>query len=107
MLRNSPSYSEEYIKAVYGITNRGDTADLLIDDRGIYIIQYLDEAQTDIDRLSDQIRSYLETKDETNVQIDEYNKWTENYLYNVDCETLKVKESEIIRYGSAFSDLTS
>ena len=107
VLRNSPSYSEEYIKAVYGITNRGDTADLLIDDRGIYIIQYIDEAQTDIDRLSDQIRSYLETKDETNVQIDEYNKWTENYLYNVDCETLKVKESEIIRYGSAFSNLTS
>ncbi len=105
VLRNSPSYSEEYIKAVYGITNRGDTADLLIDDRGIYIIQYIDEAQSDIDRLSDQISSYLKTKDETNVQIDEYNKWTENYIYNVDCETLKVDESEIIRYGSAFSDL--
>ncbi|MBQ9482992.1 MAG: hypothetical protein IJU82_02270 [Ruminiclostridium sp.] len=107
VLRNSQSYSEEYIGAVYGIAEKGAVADLLITDRGIYIIQYTDDAKSNTDQLTEQIRAYLKNKGETNVQIDEYNKWTEKYVYNVDCETLKVDEEEIIRYGSAFSDITS
>ena len=108
VLRNSPSYSEDYVGALYGIENAGGIAPLLITDTGIFIIQYTESAEiseSGTSSLKEQIRQYLKNKADTDAQIEAYNRWTENFVYNIDCETLKVDESEIIRYGSAFSDI--
>jgi hypothetical protein len=105
VLRNSPSYSEEYINTVYGIGSKNEVADPLITDRGIYIIQYTDDAKSDTAALEEQIRLYVKNKAETNAQVDVYNAWTEKYRYNIDCDTLRIDPGDVIQYGSAYSDI--
>lgn len=91
-----------YSAALYSIDEKGGVGmPVENSDGSYYIIQYTDDASSESTRnaLKIQIKTYLLSNAETSVQIDAYEKWTEEYKYNIDCDSLKVQPEDIVSYG--------
>lgn len=95
-----------YSAALYGINEKGGVAMPVENADGSYsIIQYTDDASGNLDMLKMQLKAYLKSNAENNVQIDAYDKWTNEYKYNIDCDTLKVAPEDIVTYGITSSGI--
>lgn len=102
VLKNSFEYEGTYVDKVYSIGEVNGIAQPFYDQRGLYIIQYTGEAEvTEDDRkqLEEQLRSYMKSQAEQEVQERSYELWTKDVNYNVNCELLKINESDLINYG--------
>ena len=103
ILKNSASYDDAFVSALYGIAEKGGIAEPVVSRDGVYIIQYAGDAQvsdSEVGEIEKQIREYLKEKSETGIQVDAYNNWTGNYPYTVDCELLRIDESDVIQSES-------
>ncbi len=102
VLKNSELYAGPYVDRVYSVEEPNGTAPIFYDRSGVYIIQYTGEAEvTDDDRkqLEELMREYLKNAAQQNVQATSYELWTKDVDYSVNCELLKINESDLISYG--------
>lgn len=93
VLKNSPSFFEEYRTALYSLENKGDVSEPVIYSNGIYFIRYSDDAEiieAEVDQVRDSMRSYLESYAEQNAQNTAYTEWVKRFPYTIDYETIQV-----------------
>lgn len=102
VLQNYSAIGQHYIDDVYGVEEKGGVSNLLVTPQGVYIIQYTGDAEVteaDTDSILTQIREYLDSQSETNAQMKAFGEWTEKYIYNIDCDILKIDKSDLIQNG--------
>ena len=108
VLKNSTSYSPSYISALYSAGKPGDVCEIVAADDGVYIIQYTADAVISgesADELAEQMREYLESTAQTNAQIAAYDEWSSKYVYNIDCDAIKISPEDIIQQNSDYEGI--
>lgn len=93
VLKNSPSFFEQYRTALYSLENKGDVSEPIVCENGVYFIQYADDAsvlEADVEAIKESMRSYLSDNSAQAVQNDAYTEWVKRFPYTIDYDTLKV-----------------
>lgn len=97
VLKNSPSFFDEYKNALYALGNKGDVSEPVLCQNGIYFIQYSDDAKVSEDsikQIKDNMREYLVQLEQNVRQNEAYTEWSGKYNYIIDKELLKIEESD-------------
>ena len=108
VLTNSQAYSEKYVKALYAAEKSGDVCEIVEDNDGVYIIQYMGErviSDEEKSELKEQLSEYLTSNAEQEAQVAAYDDWSSKYSYSIDCDTLKISPEDIISQTDNYGEL--
>lgn len=108
VLRNSQAYSEKYVAALYAAEKSGEVCDIVEDNDGVYIIQYMGErvvSEDERSELKEQLSEYLTSNAEQEAQIAAYDEWSSKYSYTVDCDTIKISPEDLIQQTDNYGEL--
>ena len=99
VLNGSGVFEKNYVGALYGIKEINGVSNPVVCGDSVYVIQYLGEAKItpeDTARLTAQITEYLKSSQETDIQVETYGKWNDEYDYEIDCDTLMISPADVI-----------
>ncbi len=100
VLRNSAKYASAYVSALYDLGKKYGVSEPVVSDDGVYFIMYTGDAVAETELLESNIKSRLKTQTQENVQFSAYQEWNSKYSFDIDCETLRVSQEDIIQSRS-------
>ncbi len=102
VLKNSPSFFEEYRTALYSLENIGDVSEPVNYSNGIYFIQYAQDAEVtaeETEQIRESMRSYLKDYAAQSAQNAAYTEWLERFPYTIDYDLLQIDKDTAVLSG--------
>ncbi len=93
VIPGSALYVSEFTEAIFSVENIGDIAEPAISDYGVHIIRYEgNDSVTEEDKaeIYESMKSYIVYQEESLIQQEAYEEWTELYPYTIDYDLIQV-----------------